>query len=80
MKLKDLKIRRNELTNKVKTLKKERDELNKEISENVKVIVKEKKELQQPLPEIKGKRISPRKNKNRNRTTRIQITNRTYEL
>jgi uncharacterized coiled-coil DUF342 family protein len=58
--IKDLKNKRNELTTKVKTLKKERDELNKEISENVKVIVKEKKEAG-PMPEIKGKRISPGK-------------------
>ncbi|MFP4567496.1 MAG: coiled-coil protein [Candidatus Woesearchaeota archaeon] len=58
--IKELKIKRNELTTKVKTLKRERDELNKEISDNVKVIVKEKKDAG-PIPEIKGKKISPGK-------------------
>ena len=58
--IKELKNKRNELTTKVKILKKERDELNKEISDNVKVIVKEKKDVQ-PLPEIKGKKIIPGK-------------------
>lgn len=58
--IKNLKNKRNELTTKVKALKKERDELNKEISDNVKSIVKEKKESG-PVPEIKGTKLSPGK-------------------
>ena len=58
--IKDLKIKRNELTTKVKTLKKERDELNKEITDNVKTIVKEKKDAG-PMPEIKEKESAQEK-------------------
>jgi uncharacterized coiled-coil DUF342 family protein len=63
--IKELKDKRNECTNKVKDLKKERDALNSEITSNIKKIVTEKKdagitkEVYSSSPKDRDKRLSP---------------------
>jgi uncharacterized coiled-coil DUF342 family protein len=64
--IKELKDKRNECTNKVKELKRERDVLNSEITENIKKIVSEKKatgvEKEAPARDSRDSRDRDRKN------------------
>jgi uncharacterized coiled-coil DUF342 family protein len=64
--IKELKDKRNECTNKVKELKRERDTLNAEITENIKKIVTEKKatgvEKEAPARDSRDSRDRDRKN------------------